>query len=41
MNSYRIDFHETECISFLMKDKFFFDKYMTIWEKGSNIIKKN
>ena len=39
-NAYRVDFDETNCMSFLMKDKEFLEKYNEIWEKMSNIIKK-
>ena len=28
-------------MNFMIKDEKFFDKYMTIWEKVSNIIKTN
>ena len=39
---YRIDFDETKCMYFLIKDEIFFDKYNEIWgKKVSNIIKKN
>ena len=41
-NAYRIDLHKIECISFLMKDKEFLEKYNKIWEKVTNItIKKS
>ena len=40
MNAYRIDFGETECMSFLMKDEEFVGKYKEILEKVSDIIKK-
>ena len=39
-NAYRIDLDETECMSFLMKDKAFLEIYNEIWEKVSNKIKK-
>ena len=32
---------KTKCMHFMIKDEIFFDKYITIWEKVSNIIKKN
>ena len=41
MNAYRIDLDETECMSFLMRDKEFLEKHNEIWEKVSNIIKEN
>ena len=31
---------KTKCIYFMIKDVNKFDKYMTVWEKVSNIIKK-
>ena len=31
---------KTKCMYFMIKDENFFDKYMTIWEKVSNITKK-
>ena len=31
---------KTKCMCFMIKDEKNFDKYMTIWEKVSNIIKK-
>ena len=40
MSIYKRDFHETKCMCCLIKDEFFFDKYNDIWEKLSNIIKK-
>ena len=32
---------KTKCMYFMIKDENFFDKYMTIWEKVSNITKTN
>ena len=40
MRAYRRDFHETEYMSFLIKDDESLGKYNGIWEKVSNIIKK-
>ena len=40
MSAYRIDFDETEYMSFLMKDEVFLEKYNEIWGKVSSIIKK-
>ena len=40
MSAYRMDFDETECMSFLIKDKEFLEKYNQIQEKPSNVIKK-
>ena len=40
MNAYRIDFDEAKCMSFLMKDEEFLEKYNEIWKKVSNIITK-
>ena len=40
VSAYRIDFDETECMYFMIKEGKVFDKYMYIWEKISNIIKK-
>ena len=37
---YRIDFDETEYMYFMIKKESVFDKYMDIWEKVNNIIKK-
>ena len=37
-NAYRIYFDGTECMSVLMKDKEFLEKYNEIWEKVSNKI---
>ena len=31
---------KTKCMYFMIKDEKVFDKYMTIWEKVSNVIKK-
>ena len=33
MTAYVIDVDETECMSFLMKDTEFLEKYNEIWEK--------
>ena len=41
MNAYRIHLDETECISFLMKDKDFLEKYGKVLEKVRKMIKKN
>ena len=38
---YRRDFDKTKCMYFLIKDENLFDEYNEIWEKVSNIIKKN
>ena len=40
MNAYRIDFDEAKCMSFLMKDEEFLEKYNEIWKNVSNIITK-
>ena len=32
---------ETKCMYFMIKDEIFFDKYITIWKKVSNIKKNN
>ena len=40
MSAYRRDFHETKCISFLMRNGEFLQKYKEIWEKFSNSFKK-
>ena len=40
MSAYRRDLDETECIYFMVKEEKVFDKYIEIWEKISNIIKK-
>ena len=39
-NAYRIDLDETECMSFLIKDKEVLEKYNDTLEKVSSIIKK-
>ena len=39
MNVYKRYFDKTKCLYFMIKDKTFFDQYMKIWEKVSNIIK--
>ena len=41
VSAYKIDFDETEFMFFMIKEEKFFDKYMEIWGKVSNIIKKN
>ena len=33
MSAYRRDFHETKCISFLMRNGEFLQKYKEIWDK--------
>ena len=33
-------FDKSKCMYFIIKDEIFFDKYMTVWEKVSNTIKK-
>ena len=33
-------FDKSKCMYFIIKDENFFDKYMTVWEKVSNTIKK-
>ena len=40
MKACKTDFDETECMSLLMKEEEFLEKYNDIWEKFSNIIKK-
>ena len=40
MSTYRKDFHETNYISFLIKDDELFEKYNEIWEKVKNSLKK-
>ena len=40
VSAYRIDFGETECMYFMIKEEKVFDKYMEIWEKVNNIIKE-
>ena len=37
---YRRKFDKTKCMSFLIKDDKFLEKYYEIWKKVSNIIKK-
>ena len=39
MPANRIDFDETKCMFFMIKEEKVFDKYMKIW-KVNNIIKK-
>ena len=39
MSIYKRYFDKTKCMYFMIKDEKFFDKYMKIWEKVSNIIK--
>ena len=38
MSIYKRYFDKTKCMYFMIKDEKNFDKYMTIWEKVSNII---
>ena len=40
MNAYRVNFDEAKCMSFLMKDEGFLEKYNKIWKKVSNFIIK-
>ena len=40
VSAYRIDFNEIECVYFMVKEEKVSDKYIEIWEKISNIIKK-
>ena len=40
MSAYRIDFDETKCMSFFIKDDKLLGKYNEIWEKVRNNIKK-
>ena len=40
MSIYKRYSDKTNCMCFIIKDKNIFDKYMTIWEKVSNVIKK-
>ena len=40
MNAYRVDFDEAKCMSFLMKDEEFLEKYNKTWKKVSNFIIK-
>ena len=37
---YRIEFYETECMCFMIKEEIVFDIYMETWETVNNIIKK-
>ena len=41
MSIYKRDFDKTKCTYFLIRGGKYFDKYNEIWEKVSNIIKKN
>ena len=41
MSACRIDFDETECLCFNIKEKKVFDNYTEIWENVNNMIKKN
>ena len=41
LNAYRMHLDETECMYFMIKEEKVFDKYMEIWGKVSNIIKKH
>ena len=40
MSTYRREFGETKCISFLIKDDELLEKYNEIWEKVKNSLKK-
>ena len=40
VSAYRINFDETECMYLMIKEEEVCDKYMEIWEKVSNMIKK-
>ena len=40
MSIYKRYSNKTKCMYFMIKDEHFFDKYMTVREKVSNIIKK-
>ena len=40
MSAYRRDYHETKCISFLMKNGEFLQKHKEVWDKFSNSFKK-
>ena len=40
MSTYKRYFDKTKCIYFVIKDYNIFDKYMKIWGKVSNVIKK-
>ena len=39
MSAYKINFDKMKHMYFMIEDEIFFDKYMKIWEKVSNIIK--
>ena len=41
MSIYKRYSDKTKCMYFMIKDEKIFDKCMTIWEKVSNIVKKN
>ena len=41
MSIYKRYSDKTKCMYFMIKDAKNFDKYMTIWEKVCNIIKKH
>ena len=41
MSACRIDFDETECLCFMIKEEKVFDNYTEIWENVNNMIKKN
>ena len=38
MSAHRRDCDKTKCMSFMIKDENFLEKYKKIWEKVSNII---
>ena len=40
MSIFEIHFDKTKCMYFIIKDDFFFYKYMKIWGRVSNIIEK-
>ena len=40
LSTCRRDFDKTKCMSFLIKDEKLFEKHNEMWEKVSNIIKK-
>ena len=40
MSAYKIDFDETECMYFAIKEQKAFYKYMEMWENVNNMIKK-
>ena len=40
MSAYRINFNKAKFMYFMIKEEKVFDKYMEIWEKLSNVIKK-